>query len=143
MIRRPPRSTRTDTLFPYTTLFRSSDLEFGTWRQRRCSQRDCLGLVTERMDVIGSDGEHVGKFDKVAGDRIILTKSDPDSHGTHHSMPSRWLDRVEDKVILEKTANEAHEEWRNVERRKSMSPGDENRSAERRLGKGGGRTCRS
>src|SRR3546814_7566300 len=29
MIRRPPRSTRTDTLFPYTTLFRSS-------RQREC-----------------------------------------------------------------------------------------------------------
>src|SRR3546814_14905405 len=28
MIRRPPRSTRTDTLFPYTTLFRSP--EFGT-----------------------------------------------------------------------------------------------------------------
>src|SRR3546814_1994870 len=26
MIRRPPRSTRTDTLFPYTTLFRSSQL---------------------------------------------------------------------------------------------------------------------
>src|SRR3546814_3318760 len=25
MIRRPPRSTRTDTLFPYTTIFRSSD----------------------------------------------------------------------------------------------------------------------
>src|SRR3546814_20899027 len=42
MIRRPPRSTRTDTLYPYTTLFRSQDfLEFhesgplsagfGTW----------------------------------------------------------------------------------------------------------------
>src|SRR3546814_10783460 len=28
MIRRPPRSTRTDTLFPYTTLFRS-------WRRQR------------------------------------------------------------------------------------------------------------
>src|SRR3546814_957301 len=28
MIRRPPRSTRTDTLFPYTTLFRSADLLF-------------------------------------------------------------------------------------------------------------------
>src|SRR3546814_982063 len=27
MIRRPPRSTRTDTLFPYTTLFRSVDVE--------------------------------------------------------------------------------------------------------------------
>src|SRR3546814_17872049 len=28
MIRRPPRSTRTDTLFPYTTLFRSSPRSF-------------------------------------------------------------------------------------------------------------------
>src|SRR3546814_9371362 len=28
MIRRPPRSTRTDTLFPYTTLFRSSHKRF-------------------------------------------------------------------------------------------------------------------
>src|SRR3546814_21085558 len=27
MIRRPPRSTRTDTLFPYTTLFRSVGLQ--------------------------------------------------------------------------------------------------------------------
>src|SRR3546814_15730302 len=26
LIRRPPRSTRTDTLFPYTTLFRSQDI---------------------------------------------------------------------------------------------------------------------
>src|SRR3546814_3288213 len=30
MIRRPPRSTRTDTLFPYTTLFRSLDEVTGT-----------------------------------------------------------------------------------------------------------------
>src|SRR3546814_20496693 len=29
MIRRPPRSTRTDTLFPYTTLFRSDRVEVG------------------------------------------------------------------------------------------------------------------
>src|SRR3546814_9256441 len=48
MIRRPPRSTRTDTLFPYTTLFRSGDTAtatigahpnidvrvFNPWRQR-------------------------------------------------------------------------------------------------------------
>src|SRR3546814_5548066 len=31
MIRRPPRSTRTDTLFPYTTLFRSSGSAKGSW----------------------------------------------------------------------------------------------------------------
>src|SRR3546814_16120992 len=28
MIRRPPRSTRTDTLFPYTTLFRSTEIAY-------------------------------------------------------------------------------------------------------------------
>src|SRR3546814_2339680 len=38
MIRRPPRSTRTDTLFPYPTLFRSSGgrrgVGGGAWRSR-------------------------------------------------------------------------------------------------------------
>src|SRR3546814_2677032 len=41
MIRRPPRSTRTDTLFPYTTLFRSLPLEagqgLGQLRQQRAA----------------------------------------------------------------------------------------------------------
>src|SRR3546814_3441882 len=41
MIRRPPRSTRTDTLFPYTTLFRSvaGDLCRGPALQARRQQR--------------------------------------------------------------------------------------------------------
>src|SRR3546814_8069080 len=34
MIRRPPRSTRTDTLFPYTTLFRSRKICLGERRAR-------------------------------------------------------------------------------------------------------------
>src|SRR3546814_16723327 len=38
MIRRPPRSTRTDTLFPYTTLFRSG---LTTSSCERCGCRDC------------------------------------------------------------------------------------------------------
>src|SRR3546814_1017452 len=41
MIRRPPRSTRTDTLFPYTTLFRSA-----RWAGR--SSPDRCGLPTAR-----------------------------------------------------------------------------------------------
>src|SRR3546814_5568787 len=36
MIRRPPRSTRTDTLFPYTTLFRSVDGVGNSGRSWRC-----------------------------------------------------------------------------------------------------------
>src|SRR3546814_19963824 len=35
MIRRPPRSTRTDTLFPYTTLFRSLESPSPEYRSRR------------------------------------------------------------------------------------------------------------
>src|SRR3546814_9052215 len=59
MRRRPPRSTRTDTLFPYTTLFRSANLPrasaisqrddpAGAWRRRDLPwQRD--GLLLERL----------------------------------------------------------------------------------------------
>src|SRR3546814_3601770 len=38
MIRRPPRSTRTDTLFPYTTLFRSTVKACALSRGRRGAQ---------------------------------------------------------------------------------------------------------
>src|SRR3546814_19142408 len=40
MIRRPPRSTRTDTLFPYTTLFRSRDR--GTRKHQQLHERAWL-----------------------------------------------------------------------------------------------------
>src|SRR3546814_7458203 len=56
MIRRPPRSTRTDTLFPYTTLFRSQQHRIVTRRQRRGGK---LGLVAdlghEKHDQRGSE----------------------------------------------------------------------------------------
>src|SRR3546814_1245884 len=49
MIRRPPRSTRTDTLFPYTTLFRS---------HRRPAARPEVHLAREDGDrVVGVDRE--------------------------------------------------------------------------------------
>lgn len=90
--------------------------EFGSWRNERQTQRSSLGRVTEHMDVVGSDGEHIGTVDKVRGDRILLTKSDPDAGGRHHSIPSRWIDRVDDKVIVRKTADEAKAHWRDEER---------------------------
>src|SRR3546814_6395596 len=47
MIRRPPRSTRTDTLFPYTTLFRSGagerEAQKLAWRLRRAGLAVELG----------------------------------------------------------------------------------------------------
>src|SRR3546814_19048620 len=44
MIRRPPRSTRTDTLFPYTTLFRST--ETNERRPRGDMEGPGLGIAT-------------------------------------------------------------------------------------------------
>src|SRR3546814_15860728 len=46
MIRRPPRSTRTDTLFPYTTLFRSRD---GRRRAPRAPRRTGRRPVADRV----------------------------------------------------------------------------------------------
>src|SRR3546814_4751339 len=52
MIRRPPRSTRTDTLFPYTTLFRSSRRRSGAPRRwpRRGGARQIGFLYRDRGD---------------------------------------------------------------------------------------------
>src|SRR3546814_4006456 len=46
MKRRPPRSTRTDTLFPYTTLFRSFYLAL-YWAQALAAQSDDSGLAAQ------------------------------------------------------------------------------------------------
>ncbi|VVS97065.1 SWFGD domain-containing protein [Sphingomonas sp. EC-HK361] len=94
--------------------------EFSTWRQGRQTQRDSLSSVSEHMDVVGSDGEHVGTVDKVRGDRILLTKSDADAGGRHHSIPSRWIDKVDTKVTLTKSAAEAQSAWRDEENNQAM-----------------------
>lgn len=94
--------------------------EFGGWREKRRGQRQLLGRVTEHMEVVGSDGAHVGKVDKVRGDRIILAKSDPNSGGMHHSVPCGWVDKVEDKVILNRTADSATDAWRNEDNGRAL-----------------------
>src|SRR3546814_3810401 len=48
MIRRPPRSTRTDTLFPYTTLFRSTSAAHGQTRPKSRSQAPISSRRTVR-----------------------------------------------------------------------------------------------
>lgn len=90
--------------------------EFSAWRTDRQGQRDGLGRVTEHMEVIGSDGAHIGTVDKVRGDRIVLTKSDSDAGGHHHSIPSRWIQSVGDGVTIRKTAEEAKAAWKDEER---------------------------
>src|SRR3546814_7838176 len=52
MLRRPPRSTRTDTLFPYTTLFRSN----GTAHRGEATRRAVDQLSRQRRSESGSAG---------------------------------------------------------------------------------------
>src|SRR3546814_11928051 len=53
MIRRPPRSTRTDTLFPYTTLFRSSGFNLSLSRHAANAMLRC-SICARRMALAGS-----------------------------------------------------------------------------------------
>jgi len=109
--------------------------EFNTWRTDRQGQRDAVRRVSEHMEVVGSDGSHVGKVDKVRGDRIILTKNDTDAGGHHHSIPSRWIQSVDDKVTLRKTADEAQAAWKDEERSGALFGGrdDQDWSRDRNL----------
>lgn len=94
--------------------------EFGAWRQRRHSQRQMLGRVGEQMEVVGSDGQHIGTVEKVRGDRIILAKSDPSSGGMHQSIPCSWVETVDEKVIVNKSAEEARSHWRSEEHNRAL-----------------------
>lgn len=98
--------------------------EFNDWRTERQGQRDGLSRVTENMEVVGSDGERIGAVDKVRGDRILLNRNDPDSGGHHHSIPSRWIQSVDDKVTLRKTAEQAKAHWKDEERSGAMFGGE-------------------
>src|SRR3546814_19871322 len=84
MIRRPPRSTRTDTLFPYTTLVRSE----ATLHARRAD------IAVQHQPAAGDRG-HV-----VAPDRVELVEHDGEvegkiagGQGLVHVDGERWQDR--------------------------------------------------
>jgi len=45
------------------------------------SLMDYSDHIREHMEVVGSDGKHIGTVDHVEGSRLKLTKSDPSSGG--------------------------------------------------------------
>src|SRR3546814_6836975 len=75
MIRRPPRSTRTDTLFPYTTLFRSASCKK---RLNRCR----AARIDDQRAAIGSGY----RPDVVVVERGYGVQTE---HNSHHARASR------------------------------------------------------
>jgi hypothetical protein len=67
--------------------------------------------IKEHMEVVGSDGQHVGTVDHLDGQRIKLTKTDPAAGGEHHYIHVDSIASVDDRVKLNRTAAEARDEW--------------------------------
>ncbi len=66
-----------------------------------------LSEISEHMEVVGSDGQHVGTLDRLA---IKLTKSDS-SDGQHHILPFSAVASVDGgKLVLNIPAAQAAEE---------------------------------
>ncbi|HLN86200.1 MAG TPA: DUF2171 domain-containing protein [Candidatus Limnocylindrales bacterium] len=68
--------------------------------------------IKEHMEVCGSDGAHIGTVDCTKdSNKIVLTKSDPKSGGQHHIIPLDWVEKIDDKVRLKKSAKDAITQW--------------------------------
>src|SRR3546814_6855141 len=67
MIRRPPRSTRTDTLFPYTTLFRSQNL-FLKFAKRHWPHHQFVwqDVGHSYRHIAGDAAQHRGRLQRLA-----------------------------------------------------------------------------
>src|SRR3546814_13599845 len=102
MIRRPPRSTRTDTLFPYTTLFRSkrSSQENGTLAARDHGQK------TTDSTSMSADGTP-----EVRGEVIFPHGKTPTSKTEHpaRTFPCGW--RSEERRVRKECVNTCSSHW--------------------------------
>src|SRR3546814_11212079 len=86
MIRRPPRSTRTDTLLPYTTLFRSLGVGHRVG-QRREPLLQQLGLGPAAEQLVARRVDEAGEHEFVLGGRRRL------GFGSHLSSPGSGVIR--------------------------------------------------
>jgi hypothetical protein len=68
--------------------------------------------IREHMEVVGSDGKHIGTVDRLEDTQIKLAKKDVSAGGKHHLIPLDWVDHVDQSVHLKKTGQEAIVGWR-------------------------------
>src|SRR3546814_15327112 len=104
MIRRPPRSTRTDTLFPYTTLFRSDALKILIDRFEPVIVETAFAIPGARLLLCGL-GQFIkainGRFDN-RGHGIFLSRQGPEKTkarraGRAFAVGDRWSGQTEER----------------------------------------------
>jgi hypothetical protein len=67
--------------------------------------------IREHMEVLGSDGERVGTVDHVEGDAMIKLARTDSPDGQHHYLAIDLVDRIDEHVHLNVSAEEAVAEW--------------------------------
>lgn len=67
--------------------------------------------IKEHMEIVGSDGQHVGIVDHLDGDRIKLTHHDSKAQGHHHFLPVSAVTKVDEFVTLSMSASDAMGQW--------------------------------
>ena len=67
--------------------------------------------IKEHMEVVGSDGKHVGIVDHLDGDNLKLTHHDSQAGGKHHFLPLTAIASVGEFVTLSMTAADAESQW--------------------------------
>jgi len=72
---------------------------------------DTNPAIQDQMEVLGSCGQRVGFVDRVEGGSIKLTRSDENAQGQHHDIPLAWVTDVATEVHLNKSCEEALQEW--------------------------------
>ena len=71
-----------------------------------------LGNIRPGMDVVGSDGGHVGTVDHVDHNRIKLRRNDTASGGQHHWLAQDMIASVDGNAVrLAMPASQARQSW--------------------------------
>jgi hypothetical protein len=73
-------------------------------------QSRALG-IQGHMEVVGSDGRHVGTVDHTEASELVLSGDDPKAGGKPHLISVDWVDYVDSKVHLNKPSKKAVSEW--------------------------------
>lgn len=68
--------------------------------------------IREHMSVVASCGTRVGEVDRLEGNSIKMTKSDPNAGGQHHFIPCDWVDHIDQQVHLNKNSEEVFSGWK-------------------------------
>ena len=69
--------------------------------------------IAENMEVVGSDGHHLGEVEHVVGEDIELAEFDFGAGLKRHLIPRSWVGHVDEKVHLNRTSDEAKTSWSN------------------------------